>query len=598
MNPPLRKLARSTALALLALTVSAVSQADPGFETATWRGQDVVSGEVLVQFTDTTTQQAQDEVHERLGGVRLTTLTSQLGVVRAPTAVPLDLTLERYAADPAVAFAYPNTIHRALEPAVTPTDDPMLASQWGLVSVRAFEAWTIESGSSDVVIAIIDSGLDRDHPDLADHYAWGLDTYGADTDPDDYDGHGTHCAGIAAAVTGNATGVAGIARDCRVAGYRCGNSSFPSSTLIAAIHDARTRGAHVLSMSWGSYGSNPAIRSALDDALADGCVLVAAAGNDGTQQKLYPAALDTVIAVGATKQGDVRASFSNHGSWVSVAAPGQQITSTYKNGLYATLSGTSMATPLVAGAAALVYSRLGGVRSPSNAAAVRAALEDSAVDIGGWLAHGRIDVVAALGEVDPPGQSDIVPVIASVSPPSWPALGGTHVTLTGTGFLGVDTITVGGASVLASSQGVVSDTEYVFTTSDASALGSTAIVLAKGPLTSAPFAGTVTETTPPRLEIPSAIATGVGFEWRMGGAVDSPALLIMSLGSDTFMYRGFPVLIQMTVLWSDQLDGTGLATLGAICPPGFNGLTFHSQLATIDHGSFGASTVRTTTINQ
>lgn len=596
MTPlPARHPLRVVAAVCLA-TALAAAQNDPQLSIETWRGQPVVAGEVLVRFRDDATQLVQDDVHEALGAQRIATLTARTGLVRAPGGVPLDLTLERYARDPAVEFAYPNTIHAALAPTAGTANDPLVVSQWGLANVGAFGAWDVETGDADVVVAIIDSGVDTDHPDLAAQIAWGLDTYGGDGDPDDLDGHGTHCAGIAAAVTDNATGVAGLARGCRLAAYRAGNASFPSSTLIAAIEDARVRGAHVLSMSWGSYGNNPAIEAALADARDDGCVLVAAAGNDGTAQKLYPAALDFVIAVGATKKGDLRASFSNHGNWVSVAAPGQQITSTYKNGLYATLNGTSMATPLVAGAAALVYSRLGGARSPGAAALVRDALEDTAVDVGNWVAHGRIDVPAALAAVQPPAPSE-PPVITSVEPSVWPALGGTTVTLHGSHLSGVDAVAVDGAAALGATVAPLSDDALTFVTGDAPRLGDVPLVATTDGIGSASTTVTVVETSPPAISIPSAIAPGAGFAWRLGGGADVRGVLLLSLSPDTTTFRQQPLLTHFSVLWIGLLDGAGLHRVDAVCPHGVGGLTFHSQLATIDDdGHVATSAVTTTTI--
>lgn len=581
------------AAALVASAPAPTAQSDPTLTIETWRGLPVVAGEVLVQFRDDATQQAQDAIHDEVGAQRLATLTSGLGLVRAPAGEPLDLVLERYARDPAVTYAYPNTIHEAV--GNTAPDDPMILSQWGLTNVGAFAAWDVETGDADVVVAIIDSGVDMDHPDLAAQMAWGLDTYGGDTDPHDLDGHGTHCAGVTAAATDNGTGVAGLARGCRLAGYRCGNASFPSSTLIAAIHDARERGAHVLSMSWGSYGNNPAIAAALNQAHDAGCVLVAAAGNDGTTQKLYPAALANVIAVGATKKGDARASFSNYGSWVSIAAPGQQITSTYKNGLYATLNGTSMATPLVSGAAALIYSRLGAERTPGHAALVRAALEDSAVDVGSWVEHGRLDVPAALDEVTPPVSGE-PPVITSVEPTAWRALGGTTVTVTGSHLAGVDSVTVDGVDAVGATL-VATDDTLTFVADDALRLGDVPLVVRDTGVGEDEATVEIVATSPPLVSVPQAIAPGVGFAWRLGGAPDDRAVLIVSLTSDTFTFRQNELLANFAVLWIGLLDDAGLHALDATVPNGFGGLTFHSQIATIDpEGHIATSPITSTTI--
>ncbi|MEW6741766.1 MAG: S8 family serine peptidase [Planctomycetota bacterium] len=248
-------------------------------------------------------------------------------------------------------------------------------------------------------MAIIDTGVRWSHTDLNDHYAGGYDYYDEDSNPWDEsnNGHGTHVSGIAAAETNNANGIAGVAYNCRFLAYRCGDYYFATNDLVQAINDAVDQGALVLNMSWGSTDPDPAIESALDDAYYAGCVNVAAAGNDGSETELYPAAYPNVIGVASHDSNNSRSSFSNYGWWVSVSAPGRDIYSTYNgndNG-YVYMNGTSMASPQVAGMAVILYAMLGGARSEANSDIVRCAIQASSVPVS-WVEYGRVDLDAAM----------------------------------------------------------------------------------------------------------------------------------------------------------------------------------------------------------
>lgn len=360
-----------------------------------------VGGQVLVSFES---DLSADDRWALIDGLQLgfaAELPYGWSLLRDPLDRPLNLLLDLLSGRPGVAAAQPDAV---LLPVGTPSD-PLWPQQWGPLKVGAAAAWDSEGGGPATVIAVLDSGADMDHADLQAAIAWGSDPYGNDDDPTDVHGHGSHCSGIVAARAGNGVGMAGAAGSCRLAIYRCGNSAFPTSDLLLAIDDAVARGARVLSLSWGSSWPNPALKTALLEAVDAGCVVVAAAGNDGVNAPFYPAAWPEILGVASSDPFDQRSAFSNFGSWVHLAAPGQSILSCWKTGGYATLSGTSMACPLVAGAAGLLYARLGGERSSEHAAQVRAALLDSSVSVGSWVSHGRLDMagaVALLDELSPP----------------------------------------------------------------------------------------------------------------------------------------------------------------------------------------------------
>jgi|GEM_PF-2099887 len=572
------------ALIVLAVAAAAQNRPDPVLEVADWHGRAVVAGELLVQFRPGAGAPQQALRHAQLGTTPVQQLRAGLARVALPAGAALDTFLAQYTALPDVRFAQPNLLHRALG---TP-DDPQWSWQWGLQKVHADLAWDAFAGDPATVVAVIDSGVDTDHPDLAAHLAWGSDPFAGDDDPEDADGHGTHCAGIASALTGNGLGVAGATPEGRFAAYRCGNTTFPTSALVPAIDDAVAQGACVLSMSWGSSFDDPAIHDALQAAFDQGCLLVAAAGNDASTAPFYPAAHDFVMAVAASTTTDERASFSNYGDWVDLAAPGQTIDSTWKGNSYKYLSGTSMACPLVAGAGALLYGRL-GTRTPANAALVRAALESSAVPVGDWVAHGRLDMQAAMAQLFP----DAPPVIDSVSPAAVPALHGTPVTLLGSGLSAATSLVVDGQPV---DFAIGSDAELTFEAPDAAALGPSTLTVSGA---AGPGSGVFTriETDPPGLIVPAVVAAGADCTWECGGGGADRWYLLLALEADTFVISGLVLLDPAVVLRGGVLDEVGLGSLTVSLPADAGGITFRSQVVTWDHGFAGASEVRVTLID-
>jgi thermitase len=272
---------------------------------------------------------------------------------------------------PGVRYVEPNYLYYAV---ATP-NDPGYSRQWALPKIQANLAWDIWQPQSPRYIAIIDTGIDYNHSDLVNKFRrlsngqiYGYNLLNNTTNANDDNGHGTHCAGIAAAEINNGIGVAGIA------GWRPGlsgynqyvqlmpvkvldaNGSGTLTNVARGITWAADNGAHVLSMSLGGSSGAQSLSDAVNYAWTRGCLIVAAAGNGGSSSPQYPAYYTNCIAVAATDSSDTLTYFSQYGSWVDIAAPGAGIYSTYRGNSYATLDGTSMACPHVSGAAALVWS--------------------------------------------------------------------------------------------------------------------------------------------------------------------------------------------------------------------------------------------------
>lgn len=369
----------------------------------------------------------------------------------------VDQAIQEYEGNPNVLYAepdyqislYPETPvkvaaqgdHLAIAAARTP-NDPEYSLQWGLKNtgqapfygtsgahINAPDAWSMTTGSSSVVIAVVDTGVDYSHPDLAANI-WrntaeianngidddkngyiddikGWNFVSKNNDPKDDNGHGTHCAGVIAAVGNNNIGIAGTCWNAKIMPLKFLSSSGNGyvSDAISAILYANTKGAHIISNSWGGSQYTQALKDAID---ASSAVVVCAAGNSGKNtdtQPQYPSAYTSsnIIAVAATDAKDTLASFSNFGvSSVDVAAPGVTIRSTYKNSQYQYLSGTSMATPFVSGLAGLLKAANPGMSSSQIKSKILSTV-DSLSSLNGKVATGgRINAARALGTTTSP----------------------------------------------------------------------------------------------------------------------------------------------------------------------------------------------------
>ena len=284
--------------------------------------------------------------------------------------------------------------------------DPLLTRQWALTRVHAQKAWNVDIGIANPInVAVLDTGVDRSHPDLVGRVENGIDTVDGDSDASDEQFHGTAVASVIAADTDNRIGMAGLSWGAQVVPVRVLNSDGQGSecTIAAGLIWAADH-ARILNLSLGaSAPCTDVMRHAVDYARNKGGLVVAAAGNSAAKGNpaQEPADCPGVLGIGATDQRDRIASFSEHGPQVALSAPGVRVLAAYRapKGVetWAAFDGTSMAAPMVSGVAALVLSH----HPTWTAQQVSQRLESSAVDLGkrgrdGYFGAGRVDAARAL----------------------------------------------------------------------------------------------------------------------------------------------------------------------------------------------------------
>ena len=350
--------------------------------------------------------------------------------------------------DSEVEYAQPNYIYRTC----SDPNDPEFPDQYAHQLIQMSDAWDISTGSRDVVVAVTDTGVDVNHPDLKDNiwmnpgeipengidddengfiddiHGWNFENDSNEVTPEgddwwDIGGHGTQVAGVIAAVGDNGIGVSGINWQCSIMVLRL-SIEITSEEIASALDYAGANGADVLNMSFGAdeFGpdGDPIVKEAIDKAFAAGILLTASAGNEDTTKPLYPAAYYNVMAVASTNGEDIKTGHSSFGTWVDITAPGTDIVTTDLEGEYIATAGTSFSSPYVGAVGALVMSH----RPELTNVEVRAILENTTdpvyygdIDpIQGYIGTGRVNAYEALmaadqrqplGEIVAPRQEEI-----------------------------------------------------------------------------------------------------------------------------------------------------------------------------------------------
>jgi subtilisin family serine protease len=309
-------------------------------------------------------------------------------------------------------------------------NDTYASQQWALSAIGASTAWNYTTGNRQIVVAVVDTGVDYNHADLSaniwkntneiagngrdddgngyvDDY-YGFNFTNSTSNPMDDNGHGTHVAGIIGAVGNNSTGIAGVNWNVQIMSLKFMDSSGTgyTSNAVSAIYYAVNNGARVINNSWGGGGYDQALATAIQYARNRGVIVVNAAGNSSANidaSPSYPASIkyDNVLTVAATDQNNNLASFSNYGvSTVDIAAPGVSIISTYTSNRYAYMSGTSMAAPYVAGAAALIWSE-NPTWTYSQVINDLLSTTTASASLNGRVAHGVLNIGKAAQGVQP-----------------------------------------------------------------------------------------------------------------------------------------------------------------------------------------------------
>lgn len=347
-----------------------------------------VEGEVLVKFKEDMSMNMQQDV---LSDINAEILVDE-NVVDSPFNVlkvkDVDQVVQTLSNNSQIEYVEPNYIMNAT---YTPNDPFFdISYQYGLFTTETTSAWDVTTGNSNQVVAVLDTGVDYNHEDLDDKTILGYNFVNNNNNPMDGNGHGTHVAGTAAAETNNGLGIAGVAPDTSILAVQVLDSSGSGSlaNIVDGIIYAADYGAEVINLSLGCNCDTQAMEDAVDYAWDSGSVVVAAAGNSSTSTTFEPASYDNAIAVGAVDENNNIASFSNYGNWVDVTAPGVEIAGTYPSNRYVYLSGTSMASPHVAGLAALLASQ------GKDNSEIRRSIENTATPISGtgyYFQHGLIN---------------------------------------------------------------------------------------------------------------------------------------------------------------------------------------------------------------
>ncbi len=357
---------------------------------------------ILIQFTPDTPQEQRMVRIAALGG-QLVNWIPQINVAEVRLAQPAAQVMSAAATAPEIIFIEPDMPVVGVDALMDPAFESDTTS-YAFTRIQALAAWEISTGSPQVVVAVIDSGVKLDHPELAGQLVAGYDFVHKHDHPEDDSGHGTHVAGLIAAILGNNQGIAGVCPSCRIMPIKVLNANNVGTwgDLAEGIIFAANHGARIINLSLGSFSPSQTLNEAIAYARQYDVVIVAAAGNSGLNQPFYPAALDGVLAVSATSAQDGWWTLSNYGDFVDLAAPGDLVYSTYHDldntyGGYAFMSGTSMATPLVSGLAGLLLS----LEPNLNAEDVATLLQDGAEDLGTsgrdpYYGYGRINAQRSL----------------------------------------------------------------------------------------------------------------------------------------------------------------------------------------------------------
>jgi hypothetical protein len=416
-------------------------------ETAQW-----VPGRILVQPKPGLPASELEKILKSHGGKSVGKIEAiDVHIVQLPGNASEKAVAALLAKNPHLKFAELDMILKSESTA----NDPYFANAWHLPKIGAPTAWDSSTGNG-IIVAILDSGVDAAHPDLAGKMVTGWNFYDNNSNTADVYGHGTKVAGSAAAASNNALGVASVAGTAKIMPIRVTDTSGAGylSKMASGITYAADHGARVANLSFEAAGSYSTVQSAAQYMKNKGGLVLTAAGNTGAENTSAPS--DTNIVVAATGSTDVRASWSTYGNFVDVAGPGVGIWTTTKGGGYASVNGTSFASPVTAGVVALMMAA-----NPSlGSSQVQSLLYSTAQDLGtaGWdkyYGYGRVNAAAAVQAAKAAATSDTAaPIVNLTSPTS----GATVKGLVTVGVSASDNVGVSRVDLVVNNTKLASDT--------------------------------------------------------------------------------------------------------------------------------------------
>lgn len=394
-------------MSLLLSTAAFVSAEDESEDITTVDGLPCKADEVLVKYSETESFSEIAYSLNNIGSSIENSMPEDIVIADVPDGETIESFMEELENTPGIEHVQPNYVYKL---GAATVNDTLSSNQWYLDKIGVYDAWDTTMGSADIKVAVLDTGADLDHEDLVSQIVAQTDVVDNDESAEDDHGHGTHVAGTIAAEANNAKGVAGIAPGCRliivdVFGInQLGEWVALTSDSIKGINYAFSQGANIINMSLGGYDNDVLFEEAIDSVVESGVVCIGAAGNDGDNIKNpelatkphYPSDYDSCISVISINQSDLKSSFSNYGPEKDISAPGETIGSTYKGNEYMYMSGTSMATPVVSGVAALILS----INPELTVDEVKNILYTTALDLGeegrdDTFGNGRVDAASA-----------------------------------------------------------------------------------------------------------------------------------------------------------------------------------------------------------
>jgi subtilisin family serine protease len=356
-------------------------------------------------------------------------LTNMRMMVLKVPAATRDSVIERLRADPRFEFVEPDTVATI---DYTQPNDTQYSKQWIWPKTTTDIAWDRTKGSASMVVAVVDSGVNTTHPDLQGKLTAGIDYVDNDNDPNDALGHGTNVAGVVAANTNNGAGVASGCWSCKIMPVRVvdANEGTSAATMAKGLQYAADNGAKVITMSISTTPNNSTLQTAVDYVLGKGVVLVTSAGNNAYGDQKWPAASPNVIGVAATDKNDKLASYSNFGSHVKIAAPGEVVTTRHPTD-YTIVNGTSFSTPAIASIIALMWSAFPNA-TPAQLRTAITSTADPCCD--GKIGGGRVNAARAMAYLAGNGTvaDTTKPTINVTTPTEGATVGGNPYHITGT----------------------------------------------------------------------------------------------------------------------------------------------------------------------